>query len=93
MFAAIDATDLSPRDDFSFGVPYYGFLLAVTAFFIVANVVFLTIVHSDASAWSRIKLAVWQTLLAVSGLGIGTGLPYSQHAPIRLGELMHRAGH
>jgi hypothetical protein len=93
MFVAVDATALSPWDDFGFAVQYYGLLLSLTAVLVAANVTFLTAVLSEGSAWSRFKLALWQALLAAGGLGIGAGLPYGQHALLRLGELVHRTAH
>jgi uncharacterized membrane protein len=71
----------------------YGCLLFVTALFIVANAIFLTIVLSDGSSRTRFKLAIWQALSAIGGLGIGAGFPYGHHALLRLSELVHRAVH
>jgi uncharacterized membrane protein len=69
-------------------------LLSATAVLIVVfNVVFITAVHADGSAWSRTKLAVRQALLALGGLGIGAGLPYGHYTLMRLGDLVHRAVH
>jgi hypothetical protein len=93
MFGELTATDLSPWNDFDFNVTYYGCLLSVTVLLILVNAIFLTIVLSDGSPWTRLKLAIWQALSAIGGLGIGAGFPYGHHALRRLGELVHRAAH
>jgi len=93
MFGELTAADLSPWDDFNFKVTYYGFLLSVTALLILANAIFLTLALSNGSPWTRVKLAVWQAVSAIGGLGIGVGFPYGHHALLRLGELVHRAVH
>ena len=79
-----DAAALSPWDDFAFDARYYGLLLLFTAFFAAANMVFFAAVLSDGSLWVRFKPGLWQALLAAGGLGIGAGLPYGQHALLRL---------
>ena len=71
----------------------YGMLLSLTAILILANAVILTVLLSEGSAWARCKLALWQALTAISGLGIGVGFPLGHHALLRLGELVHRVGH
>jgi hypothetical protein len=93
MFGELAATDISPWDDFDFNVEYYGFVLSLTAVLILANAVFLTIVLSEGSPWERCKLAIWQAMTAIGGLGMGVGFPYGHHALLRLGELVHRSGH
>jgi hypothetical protein len=93
MFGDLAATDISPWDDFNFSAQYYGMLLSLTAILILANAVILTVLLSEGSAWARCKLALWQALTAIGGLGIGAGFPLGHHALLRLGELMHRVAH
>jgi hypothetical protein len=93
MFGDPTAADISPWDDFDFKVQYYGILLSLTALLMLANAVFLTVLLSEGSRWERCKLAVWQALTAIGGLGIGVGFPFGHHALLRLGELVHRAAH
>jgi hypothetical protein len=93
MFGDLTGTNLSPWDDFGFKVTYYGCLLSVSALLILANAIFFTIVLSNGSPWTRLKLGIWQALSGIGGLGIGVGVPYGHHALLRLGELVHRAAH
>jgi hypothetical protein len=92
MFGDLAATDISPWDDFDFNVHYYGMLLSLTAILIRANAVILSVFLSKGSPWARCKLALWQALTAIGGLGIGVGFPLGHHALLRLGELVHRFG-
>jgi hypothetical protein len=93
MFGDLAATDISPWDDFNFGPQYYGGLLCLTAVLIVANAIFLTAILSEGSRWTRCKLAMWQALTAIGGLGIGIGFPLGHYALLRLGELVYRSAH